>query len=247
MVLRPRRAGAACDGCTTRLGLPCAPCRPTSPTTSGSPTCWPTTPTPLSQARFKALDLHVMTKPDLTPVTDADQSVEEGIRRMLSRARSRDAVHRRGDRAPPGTASDAGWSTRSTAPRTSCAAYPCGPRLISLMVDDEVVVGVVSAPDAEPALVGDEGRRRLDRQVAAARHAPARSPTSPASRTPRCPTPRCPAGTSAAGSTTSCRCPGAAGAPGRTATSGPTCSSPRGPSTSPPSPSSSSTTWPRST
>ena len=40
-----------------------------------------------SQARFKALDLHVMTKPDLTPVTDADQSVEEGIRRVLSRAR----------------------------------------------------------------------------------------------------------------------------------------------------------------
>ena len=46
----------------------------------------------LSQARFKALDLHVMTKPDQTPVTDADKSVEEGIRRTLSRTRSRDAV-----------------------------------------------------------------------------------------------------------------------------------------------------------
>src|SRR5690348_13599928 len=47
----------------------------------------------LTMARFKALDLHVMTKPDLTPVTDADQAVEEGIRRTLSRARSRDAVY----------------------------------------------------------------------------------------------------------------------------------------------------------
>ena len=28
-----------------------------------------------SQARFKALDLHVMTKPDLTPVTDADHNL----------------------------------------------------------------------------------------------------------------------------------------------------------------------------
>ena len=56
-----------------------------------------------------------------------------------------------------------------------------------------------------------------------------------------------PAGTSAAGSTTSSRCRAAAGAPGRTATSGPTCCSPRAPSTSPPSPSSSSTTWRRST
>ena len=33
-----------------------------------------------------------MSKPDLTPVTDADSAVEEGIRRTLSRVRSRDAV-----------------------------------------------------------------------------------------------------------------------------------------------------------
>ncbi len=33
----------------------------------------------LTQARFKALDLHVMSKPDLTPVTDADQAVEEAF------------------------------------------------------------------------------------------------------------------------------------------------------------------------
>ncbi|MEP6817047.1 MAG: inositol monophosphatase family protein, partial [Marmoricola sp.] len=46
----------------------------------------------LTTARFKALDLHVMTKPDLSPVTDADTSVEDGIRRTLSRARPRDAV-----------------------------------------------------------------------------------------------------------------------------------------------------------
>ncbi|RYJ06165.1 MAG: histidinol phosphatase, partial [Actinomycetales bacterium] len=46
----------------------------------------------LATSRFKALDLHVMTKPDLTPVTDADRAVEEAIRRTLSRARPRDAV-----------------------------------------------------------------------------------------------------------------------------------------------------------
>ena len=45
----------------------------------------------LTQARFKAMDLHVMSKPDLTPVTDADRAVEESIRRTLSRVRSRDA------------------------------------------------------------------------------------------------------------------------------------------------------------
>ena len=46
----------------------------------------------LTMDRFKSIDLHVMSKPDLTPVTDADQAVEDGIRRTLSRARSRDAI-----------------------------------------------------------------------------------------------------------------------------------------------------------
>ena len=45
----------------------------------------------LTQDRFKALDLHVMTKPDLTPVTDADHSVEEGIRRLIAWAEGRHA------------------------------------------------------------------------------------------------------------------------------------------------------------
>ena len=42
--------------------------------------------------RFKAQDLTVDTKPDLTPVTDADRAVEEMLRITLSRARTRDAV-----------------------------------------------------------------------------------------------------------------------------------------------------------
>ena len=62
----------------------------------------------ITMSRFKALDLHVVTKPDLTPVSDADKAVEESIRRTLSRARPRDAVHRRGAAATPATASGAG-------------------------------------------------------------------------------------------------------------------------------------------
>ncbi|MFD6418427.1 histidinol-phosphatase [Streptomyces sp. NPDC060194] len=42
--------------------------------------------------RFKALDLEVETKPDLTPVTEADKAAEELIRGHLKRARPRDAV-----------------------------------------------------------------------------------------------------------------------------------------------------------
>ena len=67
-----------------------------------------------------------------------------GIRRTLSRARSRDAVTRRGAGHAPATASGAGWSTRSTAPRTSSAACPVWATLIALVVDDEVVLSAWS-------------------------------------------------------------------------------------------------------
>ncbi len=42
--------------------------------------------------RFKALDLKIDTKPDLTPVSDADKAVEDLLRNDLQRARPRDAI-----------------------------------------------------------------------------------------------------------------------------------------------------------
>ena len=47
----------------------------------------------VTMSRFRAQDLVVETKPDLTPVSDADRKVEEAIRATLARARPRDAVH----------------------------------------------------------------------------------------------------------------------------------------------------------
>ena len=49
-------------------------------------------------ARFRAEDLVVDTKPDLTPVSDADRTAEELIRHQLGRTRPRDAVEGRGVR-----------------------------------------------------------------------------------------------------------------------------------------------------
>ena len=46
----------------------------------------------LTLDRFGALDLQVDTKPDLTPVTDADRSAEELLRSSLSENRPDDAV-----------------------------------------------------------------------------------------------------------------------------------------------------------
>jgi len=99
----------------------------------------------LTTARFKALDLHVMTKPDLSPVTDADQAVEEGIRRTLSRARSRDAVL--GEEQGSAGHSQRRWVVDPIdGTKNFVRGVPVWATLIALMVDDEVVLGVVSAP-----------------------------------------------------------------------------------------------------
>src|SRR5687767_15845587 len=47
----------------------------------------------ITMTRFRALDLRVEAKPDLTPVTDADRAAEEFLRATLRRSRPRDAVH----------------------------------------------------------------------------------------------------------------------------------------------------------
>src|SRR5262245_60268042 len=99
----------------------------------------------LTMERFKALDLHVVTKPDLTPVTDADEAVEEMIRKTLGRARPRDAVL--GEEQ--GTT---GWGPRRwvvdpiDGTKNFVRGVPVWATLIALMVEDEVVAGVVSAP-----------------------------------------------------------------------------------------------------
>jgi len=99
----------------------------------------------LSTARYKALDLHVMTKPDLTPVTDADQSVEEGIRRTLSRARPRDAVLGE-EQGTTGHGQRCWVVDPIDGTKNFVRGVPVWATLIGLMVDGEVVVGVVSAP-----------------------------------------------------------------------------------------------------
>jgi histidinol-phosphatase len=99
----------------------------------------------LTTNRFKAQDLHVMTKPDLTPVTDADRSVEEGIRRTLSRARPRDAVL--GEEQGSTGSSNRRWIVDPIdGTKNFVRGVPVWATLIALMDDGEVVVGCVSAP-----------------------------------------------------------------------------------------------------
>jgi len=99
----------------------------------------------ISQSRFQAMDLRVDTKPDLTPVTDADRAVEEGIRRTLAKARPRDAVL--GEEQGSTGASQRRWVVDPIdGTKNFVRGVPVWATLVSLMVEGEVVVGVVSAP-----------------------------------------------------------------------------------------------------
>jgi histidinol-phosphatase len=95
--------------------------------------------------RFRALDLQVETKPDLTPVTDADRAVEEQLRSVLRRARPRDAVH--GEELGKIGIGPRCWVVDPIdGTKNFVRGVPVWATLIALMMGDEPVAGVVSAP-----------------------------------------------------------------------------------------------------
>jgi histidinol-phosphatase len=99
----------------------------------------------IATRRFRALDLHVESKPDLTPVTDADHAVEEALRNVLRRARPRDAVL--GEEFGRIGSGPRRWVIDPIdATMNYVRGVPVWATLIGLMDGDEVGTGVVSAP-----------------------------------------------------------------------------------------------------
>ncbi|WP_240134871.1 histidinol-phosphatase [Streptomyces sp. MUM 178J] len=99
--------------------------------------------------RFKALDLKVETKPDMTPVSEADKAAEELIRGQLQRARPRDAILGE-EYGIEGTGPRRWVIDPIDGTKNYVRGVPVWATLISLMVEGEEdyqpVVGVVSAP-----------------------------------------------------------------------------------------------------
>lgn len=99
----------------------------------------------ISLERFRALDLHVESKPDRSPVTDADKSVEQAIKKVLA------------DKVPNDALIGEEYGTTGSAARTwiidpidGTANYlrgvPVWASLIALAIDGKPTVSVVSAP-----------------------------------------------------------------------------------------------------
>ena len=94
--------------------------------------------------RFRALDLRVETKPDLTPVSDADRAAEVAIRERVGASGRGEGVYGEefGD--------DGGDSTWIVDPIDGTMSYvrgvPVWATLLALRREGEVTVGLVSAP-----------------------------------------------------------------------------------------------------
>ncbi len=99
----------------------------------------------ITMSRFKAIDLKVESKPDTTPVSDADRTAEEVIRGQISRMRSRDAIV--GEEYGTTGHSSRRWIIDPIdGTKNFVRGVPVWATLIALAEGDDVVVGVVSAP-----------------------------------------------------------------------------------------------------
>lgn len=100
----------------------------------------------VTRARFGALDLRIDTKPDLTPVTDADRAVESQLRQTIADRRPADNVM--GEEF----GGEASWHGRQwiidpiDGTKNFVRGVPVWASLIALLHDGVPTVGVVSAP-----------------------------------------------------------------------------------------------------
>jgi histidinol-phosphatase len=100
----------------------------------------------LTLDRFGALDLRVDTKPDLTPVTDADRSAEELLRSSLTAHRPDDSIFGEEFGGTPNFGGRQWVLDPIDGTKNFVRGVPVWCTLIALLVDGSPVVGVVSAP-----------------------------------------------------------------------------------------------------
>jgi histidinol-phosphatase len=99
----------------------------------------------ISVARFRATDLVVEAKPDLTPVSDADLAVEQALRVRLGESRPHDAVS--GEEFGSTGCDTRRWVLDPIdGTKNFVRGVPVWATLIGLLDGDDPVVGVVSAP-----------------------------------------------------------------------------------------------------
>ena len=99
----------------------------------------------ISLSRYQALDLEITTKPDNTPVTDADKSVEAAITSAIQMQYPFDGIV--GEEFGTSGAKDRYWVIDPIdGTKNFLRGVPTWATLIALVENEEVVVSVVSSP-----------------------------------------------------------------------------------------------------
>jgi histidinol-phosphatase len=98
----------------------------------------------ITLARYRARDLRVEAKVDLTPVTDADRDAERALREVLARQRPGEAVA--GEEYGVEEGDVRWWLDPIDGTRNYARGIPIWATLIALDRQGETVCGVVSAP-----------------------------------------------------------------------------------------------------
>jgi histidinol-phosphatase len=120
----------------------------------------------ITSARFRALDLAVRSKPDRSPVTDADTAVEDMLRDMINKALPTDAIA--GEEGGGTIGAGRTWVLDPIdGTKNFLRGVPAWATLIALVEDGTPTVGVVSAPAlgkrwwaaAGEGAFSDDGRR----------------------------------------------------------------------------------------
>jgi histidinol-phosphatase len=97
-------------------------------------------------ARFRAPDLRVETKPDHTPVSEADRATEEALRAAIAAARPGDAVVGEEFGADPPTSGDRWILDPIDGTKSYVRGIPVWATLIALQRDGSLRAAVASAP-----------------------------------------------------------------------------------------------------
>jgi histidinol-phosphatase len=101
----------------------------------------------ITRERFRAEDLEVDTKPDMTPVTEADTAVERTLRDRLEAARPMDAVLGEEYGGPDEARGGRRWIIDPIdGTKNFVRGIPVWATLVALQDGDDLTVGVASAP-----------------------------------------------------------------------------------------------------
>ena len=100
----------------------------------------------IAMGRYRAADLVVRTKPDLTPVTEADQAVEQALRELLAVSRPDDAVLGEELGGDPDPQRRQWVIDPIDGTKNYVRGVPVWATLVALVAQGRPVVGVVSAP-----------------------------------------------------------------------------------------------------